>query len=79
MEHTAGLGREAQIWLGGDLLTVCDSISEDDSPCLPGVLEDQTLDVDFRIDDFDSDYDIASTTLGIDGDLDGDVDGLGTV
>jgi hypothetical protein len=46
---------------------------------VPGVLEDQTLDVDFRIEDFDLDYDIASTTLGIDGDLDGDVDGLGNV
>ena len=40
MEHTHGLGREAQVWVDGDLLTVCDSISSADAPCLPGVLAD---------------------------------------
>lgn len=40
MEHTQGLGREAQVWVGGDLLTVCDSISSPDAPCLAGPLED---------------------------------------
>ena len=38
MEHTEGLGREAQVWVGGDLLRVCDSISPADSPCPPGLL-----------------------------------------
>ena len=40
MEHTAGLGHEAQVWVDADLLTVCDSISAADSPCRPGVLDD---------------------------------------
>ena len=40
MEHTEGLGREAEVWLGGDLLTVCDGISSHERLCPPGVMED---------------------------------------
>jgi len=40
MEHTEGLGRRADVWLGGDLLTVCDAVSSAARPCPPGVLED---------------------------------------
>jgi len=39
MEHSDGLGREAQVWVDNELLTVCDSISTPDAPCPPGVLE----------------------------------------
>ena len=39
MEHTHGLGHEAQVWIGGDLLTVCDAISLPGSPCPAGPLE----------------------------------------
>ena len=40
MEHTEGLGRRAEVWLGGHLLTVCDAVSSADQPCPPGTLED---------------------------------------
>ncbi len=40
MEHTLGLGREAQVWVDSHLLTVCDSISAPDAPCRPGMLTD---------------------------------------
>ena len=43
MEHTDGLGREAQVWVDGELLTVCDSISAPGVPCPPGVLPDVAL------------------------------------
>ena len=43
MEHTDGLGREAQVWVGADLLTVCDSISTADAPTAPGMLDDVTF------------------------------------
>jgi len=43
MEHTHGLGLEAEVWVGGDLLTVCDAISAPDSPCPPGMLTDVTF------------------------------------
>ncbi len=38
MEQTEGLGRLAQVWVGGALLTVCDGISAADRRCRPGVL-----------------------------------------
>lgn len=40
MEETAGLGREAQVWVDGHLLTVCDNVSRPGRRCPPGVLED---------------------------------------
>ena len=40
MEHTEGLGRAASVWLGGDLLAVCDAVSMPHKPCPPGPLED---------------------------------------
>ena len=43
MEHTEGLGRPAEIWLDGALLTVCDGISKPHLRCAPGVLEDVEL------------------------------------
>ena len=39
MEHTEGLGREAQVWVGGTLLTVCDGISAGDARVAPGEIE----------------------------------------
>ena len=39
MEHTAGRGRQAEVWIAGDLLTVCDGISAASAPTPPGVLE----------------------------------------
>lgn len=39
MEHTEGLGRAATVWLGGDLLTVCDAVSTSQIPCPPGPIE----------------------------------------
>jgi hypothetical protein len=38
MEQTEGLGRLAQVWVGGALLTVCDGVSEPERRCPPGVL-----------------------------------------
>jgi hypothetical protein len=40
MEYTEGLGREAQVWVYDELLTVCDGISSPSNPCPPGLLED---------------------------------------
>mgnify|MGYP001378586007 CR=1 FL=1 len=39
MEWTDGLGRTAQVWVDGHLLTVCDGLSAPDRRCPPGVLE----------------------------------------
>jgi len=39
MEHTQGLGRQAEVWLDGELLCVCDNISTADHRCTPGILE----------------------------------------
>ena len=39
MEHTEGLGRTAQVWVDGQLLTVCDSLSTRAERCEPGPLE----------------------------------------
>jgi len=39
MESTRGLGREAEVWVGGHLLTVCDGVSDPAHKCLPGLLE----------------------------------------
>ena len=44
MEHTAGLGKLAEVWAGARLLTVCDGVSAPDRPRSPGVLEN----VEFR-------------------------------
>ena len=38
MEFTEGLAREAQVWIGGKLLTVCDGLSLPDKRCAPGEL-----------------------------------------
>lgn len=43
MEHTAGLGKEAQVWIDGELLTVCDNISSAGKKYPPGVLADARL------------------------------------
>ena len=39
MEHTDGLGEEAEVLVGGHLLKVCDGVSSALRPCPPGVLE----------------------------------------
>jgi len=36
MEHTEGLGRAAEVWLGGNLLCVCDGVSGPGAPRPPG-------------------------------------------
>ncbi len=43
MEHTGGLGQEAEVWVDGHLLPVCDSISRPQDRCPPGVLEGAKL------------------------------------
>ncbi len=43
MEHTAGLGKEAQVWLDGELMTVCDNISAAGRKYPPGVMNDVRL------------------------------------
>lgn len=43
MEHTDGLGREAEVWLDGALLTVCDGISEAGSRTPPGPVDNVEL------------------------------------
>ena len=40
MENTEGLGREAEVWLDGHSLRVCDSISRPQKPCPAGILRD---------------------------------------
>ena len=40
MEHTEGLGKQAEVWVDGALLTVCDGISTADKPVPPGLVED---------------------------------------
>ncbi|MDP7163483.1 MAG: hypothetical protein QF792_08330 [Phycisphaerae bacterium] len=39
MEHTEGVARQADVWVDGRLLTVCDSISSPACRCAPGPLE----------------------------------------
>jgi len=39
MESTGGLGREAEVWVDGQLLTVCDGISPAGRRLRPGPLE----------------------------------------
>ena len=39
MEHTAGYGQQAEVWVNGVLLTVCDGVSESHRKCPPGELE----------------------------------------
>ncbi len=39
MEHTEGLGRAAEVWIDGALLTVCDGISPRGRRTPPGPLE----------------------------------------
>jgi len=39
METTAGLGKAAEVWLNGNLLTVCDNLSTAEHRCPPGLLE----------------------------------------
>lgn len=39
MEHTAGLGKQAEVWVDGHLLTACDGLSEPDRPRPPGELD----------------------------------------
>jgi protein involved in polysaccharide export with SLBB domain len=43
MEKTQGLGREAEVWVRGNLLTVCDAISTPGQKTAPGVLDDVKL------------------------------------
>ncbi len=40
MEHTEGFSRSAEVWIGEQLLTVCDGLSTPDAPCPPGPVED---------------------------------------
>jgi len=40
MEDTSGLGREAEVWVDGTLLCVCDAVSPPGDRCPPGVLDD---------------------------------------
>lgn len=39
MEHTEGLGRQADVWVNGTLLTVCDGISSSQRRTPPGLLK----------------------------------------
>ena len=39
MEHTAGYGQRAEVWVDGVLLTVCDGLSEPGVKCPPGEIE----------------------------------------
>ena len=43
MEHTPGLGRQAEVWVDGALLAVCDGISPPGERTPPGPLENVTL------------------------------------
>ncbi len=40
LEYTQGLGKQAEVWVDGALLTVCDGISTADQRCEPGLVED---------------------------------------
>ena len=40
IEHTEGLGKQAEVWVDGALFTVCDGISTTDERCKPGLVED---------------------------------------
>jgi hypothetical protein len=39
MEQTQGLGRLAEVWLGGHPLMVCDGLSSRQKRCPPGIVE----------------------------------------
>jgi len=39
MEHTEGLGRVAEVWVKGNLLTVCDGVSSAERRCPPGLTD----------------------------------------
>jgi len=52
MEHSEGLGLAAAVWLGGDLLTVCDSVSTPEAPCPPGPLENVKFSYVVTVEDF---------------------------
>ena len=39
LETTEGLGRTAEVWVGGHLLSVCDGVSTPQKRCMPGPLE----------------------------------------
>jgi hypothetical protein len=39
MEHAGGRGRQAEVWVDGNLLTVCDNVSGAEGRCPPGPLE----------------------------------------
>lgn len=39
MEHTRGRGGQAEVWLGEELLTVCDGVSASGSITPPGLVE----------------------------------------
>jgi hypothetical protein len=43
MEHTPGLGRQAEVWVDGALLAVCDGISPPGGRTPPGAMEDVAL------------------------------------
>ena len=40
MESTEGFGRQAEVWIAGNLLTVYDQFSSQRKPCPPGMLKD---------------------------------------
>jgi len=39
MEQTAGLGKQAEVWVDGRLFVVCDGISTRQKRCPPGLIE----------------------------------------
>ncbi len=39
MEQTAGLGKQAEVWVDGRLFVVCDGLSTREKRCPPGILE----------------------------------------
>ena len=39
MEYTRGLGKQAEVWMSGNLLTVCDGVSPSAGCCPPGEME----------------------------------------
>lgn len=39
IEHTEGLGKAAEVWVDGTLLTVCDGVSAADRRCAPGLID----------------------------------------
>ena len=39
LEHTTGLAHEAEVWVSGHLMKVCDGLSAKDNPLRPGLIE----------------------------------------